>query len=247
MLLLPRIRILLVCPLLLLCACAATQKSTDHLFKIVEFTAPLETQLKVDTGNAVFVQGTYIQGEEINLSKDVSLLVPGAMFIPFPVSIKAGSLPMTRIEGEWKYYCASMSGATATFPGLGSVVANGDCIGLRQSLTSGEYEWVVDNSIHNRSNTIWTKSFDESYKALVSRRMLDKPYQVRELTRIVFDGLAGGQYRFTLEELSGNTKTEKSFVFDRAQTGDTVVGIKGRVFRIIKADNVSMEYAWVKL
>ncbi|MDZ4207177.1 hypothetical protein, partial [Rhodoferax sp.] len=124
--------------------------------------------------------------------------------------------------------------------------ARSDCIGIRQSLADGSYEWVVDNSIHNRSKTIWSKTIDESQTGQFTRKTINEPFRVSEMTRIVYDGASGGQFRFTLQEYSDKLKNEKSFSFDRDLTGDTVVGIKGKVFRIIKADNVNMQYAWVK-
>jgi len=193
----------------------------------------------------MFVSGTYIKSEVLAIASDVSITLPGSFGVPFPVTISAGNLPITRVTGSWKYYCAAEGRATATFPGIGSVVAKNDCIGIRQSLSTGGYEWVVDNSNYNHSTTIWTRKVDPSYKD-ISKSIIDTPFRIRELTRIVFDGTSGGQYRFTLEQISENGKSEKSFSFDRATNGDTIIGIKGKVFRVISSDNVKLQYAWVK-
>ena len=239
-------RLSLLTGCIFIASCGSAPEGSVDPFEVVQFSAPLETTLVVETGNAMFVSGAYIKSQVITLSSDVSILLPGSLGIPFPVTIAAGRLSLTNLAGSWKYFCAPEGRATATFPGLGSVVAKNDCIGIRQSLSDGRFEWVVDNSNHTRSTTIWSRKVDPDYKGLTVSK-LESPFRVRELTRIIFDGVSGGQYRFTLEEISSSGKSEKSFSFDRNTTGETVVGIKGKVFRVISADNIKLQYAWVKL
>ena len=240
-----RISCVLLCALLASCASGPTEKAIDP-FQVTEFKAPLETPLSVETGGAMFVSGTYIKSEKVTLTADLSTFLPGALGIPFPVNIKAGDLPLTSVTAQWKYFCAQEGHATASFPGLGSVVSQDDCIGIRQSLLDGHYEWVVDNSNYNRMTSIWSRNIDPDYPHM-KKSVVDQPFRIRSLTRIVFDGASGGTYKFTLEEITSTQKSEKTFSFDRTPDGGTTIGIKGKVFRVLNADNVKMTYVWVKL
>lgn len=236
---------------LTLAACASGGHSQTDVnpYEEVQFHAPLETPLIATTGSDIFVAGTYIKSETVHLHKEVSLLIPGAMGIPFHVVLQAGPLPMVRIHGEWKYFCAAVEQAQASFPGLGSVVRDGDCIGMRQSMRSGQYEWIVDNSIYNNARTgswIWSRKVAAEFTEF-EKKSSSTPFKARALHRIVYDGMSGGQFRFTLEDITSSQVSSKSFAFDRASQGATVVGIKGKVFRILKADNTQIEYVWEKL
>ena len=232
-----------------LVACVSTppRADTDSLFQKEEFHAPLGAPLTAQTGDAIFVDGTYIEGEVMALSQDVQTILPGSLHIPFPVSIRAGELSLQSIQGGWKYFCAKEGDATASFPGLWSVIAHGDCVGVRQSLTSGKLEWVVDNSNYNLMNTIWLKGTSESDRKLFKHALSGKPFSVRELTRIVYDGYYGQQFHFTYEVWTAPaTRDSKEFVFDYDPSGETEIGIHGKVLRITAVNNVQMTYAWTK-
>ncbi|WP_276230684.1 hypothetical protein [Pseudomonas citronellolis] len=205
------------------------------------------TSLSAETGQDLFVEGAYIKGERIRIAEPVDLMVPGSMLIPFPVHIGAGDLTLSRITPDWKYYCGAAENVAASFPGLGSVIANGDCVGVRiANDASGEKEWVVDNSIHNRMNTIWNKSMSSAQAASLNAEETRAPFDVRSLKRITFDGFYGGQLHFTWQEIDGEFRDAKDFTFDF--TGQpTTVGIKGNVFTVKKAGNLSLEYEWVKI
>jgi hypothetical protein len=223
-------------------------ESMDTLFQKTEFHAPLGTILTAQTGGAAFVEGTFIKGEIVTLSQDMNILLPGGLRIPFPVSIRKGQLQMTSVRGGWKYFCAKDGEATASFPALGSVISSGDCVGVRQSTGNGSLQWVVDNSNYNHSTTIWTRSIAANELSLLNRSTTDEPFSAREMTRIIFDGLYGGQFHFTFEEMTaGSAKRTKEFVFDRGPSGQAIVGIRGKIFRIVDANNIQMAYEWVQI
>lgn len=229
---------------LALTGCAAVPPQSAPL-SLQKFTAQIDVELTAATGGSIFVEGEFIEGELITVSEPVDLMIPGAMFIPFPVHVASGPLVMKRIARGWKYYCGDLSKSTASFPGLETVVAPGDCIGIRLSTVSGEAQWVVDNSIYNRmQNVIWTRNVSpedvEKYKPQKS----GFPFDARSFTRITFDGYYGGQLHFSWSEIEGKERTTQKFVFDFK--GPTLVGIKGKNFEVLKADNVGFTYRWVK-
>ena len=214
-------------------------------YAVRPFSAPLGQALRVETGNALFVSGTYVEGEQIVLTRPVDMMLPGSMFIPFPVRIEAGALTLRHI-GAHKYYCAAEGRATATFPGLGSVISSGDCVGVRVPTRGGEPEWVVDNSKHNRSQTIWPKTMSPDERAQIQVRPSPEPFKVRDMTRIVFDGYHGKELHFKLIESRGQQQESRAFTFDFNGEA-TVVGVRGHQWKVLSAGNLDMRYEWVRI
>lgn len=216
-----------------------------ELFTYREFSAPLGQPLTVNTGDALFVEGRFIEGEAIMVRQPLDLMIPGSMMIPFPVHIEPGRLTMSRVSGGWKYFCAEEGKAAASFPTLGSVLAQGDCVGIRVSSSNGEKQWVVDNSNYNRGwgKTVWTKRMSHDEAERYQPEWAAAPFQVDSLKRIVFDGYYGGQLHFSWEEYAGNSKDSREFVFD-FDGKPTLIGIKGNQLVVNHADNVQLSYEW---
>lgn len=197
-------------PILFIAAGCTAQTGTTTsapVFSQKSITAPIDQSLTVNTGDSIFVEGSYIPGEIIEIPGPVEMTIPGSMRIPFPIRIEAGQLKLSAIDRSWKYYCAEEGMAAASFPCLGSVIAKGDCVGIRISLDGTRKKWVVDNSIHNSGmETIWDRSFsaadDSQYVPIES----SSPFQVQQIRQITFDGYYGGQLHFTWEEIAQNTR-----------------------------------------
>lgn len=91
--------VLLVMTMISGCASDAAYKD---VFTIKTFSAPLRQKLQVPTGDALFVDGAIIEGEVINIASPVEKMIPGSMFIPFPIRIESGLLEMTTVTSRWK-------------------------------------------------------------------------------------------------------------------------------------------------
>ncbi|TDA65561.1 hypothetical protein E0765_04865 [Sulfuricurvum sp. IAE1] len=231
-----------VIALIALTGCAQKQIPAPIAYK--KFNAPLNKHLEAQTGDALFVEGIFREGEVIKIEKRVDELIPGSMFVPFPMYIEPSTLSLTRVDNRWKYYCADESYSGASFPGLGSVVRKGDCVGIRISTDGVQHEWVVDNSIYNRGlNTIWSKNMDNESVKSIKIETVKTPIEIKELKRIIFDGYYGGQLHFTWEQYNGTNKESKEFIFD-FKNEPTIVGIKGNLFTVYKADNIKLVYEW---
>lgn len=226
----------------------AHQLPQESIYSLEKFNAPLGSKLSVETGNSIFVEGEYIKGEHIEISEPIDKMIPGSMMIPFPVHIDPGSLKMTRITPSWKYYCADIDKAAASFPGLGSVIRDGDCVGIRISIDGSDREWVVDNSNYNRGwgTTIYSKNMSQEEIAKYKPNPSKKPFKIKNIKRIVFDGYYGGQVHFSWENISYNKDEEKEFTFDFTNR-PTLVGIKGNQFIVHSVDNVQLVYEWKKI
>ncbi|MBT3193121.1 MAG: hypothetical protein HN341_11255 [Verrucomicrobia bacterium] len=234
--------------LVLLVGCVAQRGPSlgvADFYETKAFTAPLAQELAVDTGDALFVEGRYIQGEYVEVPDPIDMMVPGSMRIPFPVHIDAGKLRLSRIKSGWKYYSAEEGKMAASFPGLGSVLRKGDEVGIRISAKRLKRQWYVDNSNYNGMRTIWTKNLDASESGRYSPHASPVPFKIDRLRRIVFDGYYGNQLHFTWEEVSAGHRESREFTFDFSGK-PTVVGVKGNEFKVISADNVGLRYEWVR-
>lgn len=224
--------------------CVATNTLQTPNYQKIIFSPPAETILNVNTGNDLFVEGAFIPGEVINLDKPIDLMIPGAMFIPFPVHIK-GPLKLARISAEWKYFCGDIGNVAASFPGLGSVIRDGDCVGIRVS-NSNQKQWVVDNSIYNRGRTtVWTLDISDSEARNITTTKIAEPFMVETLRKITFDGFHSKQIHFTWTEIQGNNKNTQKFTFDYMGR-PTKIGVKGYKLEVVEVDNIKLTYKWIK-
>ena len=229
---------------LFLTACA-TQKIVPIEYQFREFNAPFGETLSVETGNDLFVRGEYIEGESITITTQVKKLIPGAMAIPFPIIIEPGELSLRgNTSTKWKYFCGDSDKVAASFPGLGSVIRPGDCVGIRVS--NDKMQWVVDNSNYNNMRTIYTSRIKGSEQKYYAPKSNGQIIKALDFEKIIFEGFYGGQVYFGWERIRGKSKESRQFTFDFDGT-PTLVGIKGQQFRILEVNNVELKYEWVKI
>ncbi|MCR4290220.1 MAG: hypothetical protein NUV86_08165 [Candidatus Scalindua sp.] len=241
-------RTIIIFILLVLLTGCVTNKPMPNLYSIKSYNAPIGKQLAVETGESLFVDGEYIEGEVIIINKKIEKMIPGSMHIPFPITIDKGSLRLTKLSNEWRYYSAEKGKFRATFPGLGSVLREGDTIGIRISHDKTDKEWFVDNSNYNSRyrGTIWTKNLSQEEKSTFIPKPSGYIFEARTLKEIVFDGYYGGQVHFQWKEFVDGHSQQKDFIFDFNGSG-TEVGINGNHFIIHSADNVKLFYEWIKI
>ncbi|PAU81127.1 hypothetical protein CK501_06085 [Halovibrio salipaludis] len=212
---------------------------------VKEFNAPLNEKLEASTGDSILMEGRYIPDEYIDVPQPVDVMIPGAMMIPFPVHVAQGRLELESIKDGWKYYCGDLSDSAASFPGLGSVVSSGDCIGIRIPVGGDSPQWVVDNSNYNGFETIYSRDMDSEEARKYQPKKRSTPFSVQQLTRITFDGYYDGQLHFTLEK-QGDERETREFVFD-FDNEPTPVGFQGKNLEVLEANNLGITYRWVKL
>lgn len=244
--------ITLLTPLVFLAGCVAQPTKTSVIdskqFETIKFSPILGAKLAVETGDEMFVEGDYIPGQLVDITDRVDKFIPGSMLIPFPMSIEAGVIHMNKITSNWKYFCADPSMSAASFPGLGSVVRQGDCVGIRESKDGSRMQWVVDNSKYNRGlNTVYTLNLSPEEQSKYRPSKSTIPFSVKALTTITYDGYYGGQLHFTYESIIGAQVKEQQFIFDYDSASEVLIGIKGKRFTVIQADNITLSYRWEKL
>lgn len=207
------------------------------------FDTPLGEKQVTATGENIVMEGRFIRGKAIKIPAPIERILPGSMFVPFPMNLGRGKLRMTKITAKWEYYCGEPDKVSASFPGLGSVISHGDCVGIRLAKDGGAHQWVVDNSNHNGYQTIWSKGMSdadiEKYKPYETRLTFD----IESLITITFDGFYGGQLHFTWSEQEDDYSDSHDFVFD-FDGEPLTVAIKGSRFKVLSASSSELVYEW---
>lgn len=223
----------------------STSSSFTPQVTIREFDAPLGVVLNSPTGGRLFVQGRYIPGEVITLSQPVDVMIPGSYGIPFPVHIEPGLLTLQKITPIGKYFCAEEGLAGASFPGLGSVIRRGDCVGVLIGRDSDSVRWLVDNSNYNRFRTVWSSTVASPLAESLKPTESSEPFSIQSLTSLSFTGFYGGQVHFTWSDATQTTLNTQNFTFDYKSPGSLKVGMKGYVLEVLSADTLGITYQWL--
>lgn len=205
------------------------------------FATPSGTTLSVTTGEHVFLEGDYAVRDAFVLTTRINSTMPGSMMIPFSFRIEPGDLTFRGSSRDWEYFCAPNDRSAASFPGLGSVVAEGDCIGLRRRLRDGRLEWTVDNSVHNGMTTIWSRGVRDSEMALLREEERQVVTDVAVRRAVYFDGFYSGLLNFTF--VDGDQRREMKFDYDGES--EKLIGMLGKRMLVLGADSVELRYRWI--
>lgn len=216
--------------------CEAKAQETER------FATPSGKTLSVTTGESVFVEGNYALRDTFVLTAEINSTMPGSMMIPFSFRIEPGDLVFRGASREWEYFCAPNDRSAASFPGLGSVVSNGDCVGLRRRLSDNRLEWTVDNSIHNGMTTIWSRRVRDNEMALLREEERQVITDVAVRRAVYFDGFYSGLLNFTF--VDGGQRREMKF--DYGGEGEKLIGMVGKRMLVLGADSVELRYRWVE-
>lgn len=213
-----------------------------------EFEADIGKQMTVNIGDSFFVEGAMADRAAFELKHPIKSVMPGAMAVPFSFSIAPSTLLAQYSRGNELFYCAPMESAAASFPGLGSVIREGDCVGVRQDRSNGDLDWVVDNSHYNHQISVWSRSVSKKERQLLAKTTVPVADENATLTKISFDGYYSELLHFTYRKLEDGDITEREYLFDYPpKQGKAVYGIKGKLFKVIDVNNTSMTYEWVAL
>jgi hypothetical protein len=210
------------------------------------FSTPYDTPLSVTAGERVMVEGQYELHDVAKVSADIKSTMPGSMKIPFSFSIKAGELKPEFETENFEYFCADPAASSASFPGLGVVVDEGDCVGVRRGKKSVALEWFVDNSHHNGARNhavwVWSRRVKPDEEKLISFEKRQVIGDVSLNTVVEFNGYYSGLLNFTVIE-RGQRREMK---FDYGGSGQKLIGMVGKKMTVLSADSVELKYMWVK-
>ena len=215
--------------------------------KDFSFSPPIDKPLVVQTGDHILVSGKAIVVKTLQMSEGISSSMPGAYGVPFNFGIEKTNLVQEFDRGKHRYFCAPPHARSADFPGLGSVVAANDCVGVRVDAGSGKKEWVVDNSQKNGMTSVWSRSVKESDGVSFSEGQERQYGPGMELKVVIFDGYYSNLLHFTLIEYDGSRETHKEFRFDAPGEEPITVGIRGNIFEVLNVSGTEMSYQWKRI
>lgn len=157
----------------------------------------------------------------------------GAMGFPFSFAIDSTLLvPFGKSkDGEWTYYVPADRKFRASHGLLGSVIREGDTVGLRVH-SNGRREWFVDNSNYNGMTTIWSRRLKDSDPRLTPAEIdRDEPSGL-PIDRLFFLGVSNGQARIRAESIDPNGTVRDEFTYPVDNTGEAVIQVKGAEFHL---------------
>lgn len=230
------------------CGSAPPKREPTLNLEYQRFVAPIEENLAVNIGDHIFVEGDIARVPALDISAEIASSMPGAYGVPFSFSIDKTQLTLEFQRGDHEYFCAPESDRAASFPGLGSVVSLGDCVGVRKHQVTGELEWVVDNSEYNGTTTVWTRSVKETDDVTFEETTVDEASQHANLEAISFDGFHSGLLHFTFRKYAKGKSSEETFKFDYPpRRAEPIYGVRGRTFEVVDVSNTQMVYRWVSI
>lgn len=242
--------IISVVPIAYLVGCGSSPPKVPYSApsRINEFEADIGSKMTVNIGDSFFVEGAMADRAAFDLKQPINSMMPGAMAVPFSFSIAPSKLIAKYSRGDELFYCAPMESVSASFPGLGSVIREGDCVGVREERGSGDLDWIVDNSHYNNQITVWSRSVSKDERRLLKKITVPVADKNATLTKISFDGYYSELLHFTFRKLENGDVIEREYIFDYPpKQGKAVYGIKGKLFKVIDVNNTSMTYEWVAL
>ena len=244
----PGVFLCVVTVLLASCGSAPPKTKPDFGIEYERFSAPLGEVLSVNIGDHIFVEGEVARVPVLVMSNGIQSTMPGSYGVPFSFSVNQTDLYLRFERGANQYFCASNSERSASFPGLGSVVSPNDCIGVRRSKSTGQLDWVVDNSIHNGMNTVWSRKVKPGDDVSFDERTMTVNDSRADMDVIYFQGFHSGLLHFEYHEFDDGDSRVQDFKFDfPPKEGDSVYGVRGKVFEVVDVDNTQLKYSWITI
>lgn len=194
---------------------------------------PVGIPVEVTAGQEFYAEAQLEEIPAYRLERTFKSSMAGAMFFPFSFSIDSDLLVRTKktVSG-WEYFVPLDGKFTASHGVLGSVIRDGDTVGLRVN-ASGKMEWFVDNSNYNGYTTIWTRKVKKKDPKLTAITT-----EMTELTggaveRLVYLGLDGdGNARIRHERILRADTVRDEFIFPLNEQGLGMGAVRGAEFSI---------------
>lgn len=153
------------------------------------------------------------------------------MGMPFSFSIDSDLLVLKRSASDgWEYFVPAGQKFSASHGLLGSVIREGDTVGLRIH-SSGRQEWFVDNSQHNGYQTIWSRKIKKKDPAFVKIMTSAVNSSGSNIDRLVYLGATNNLAKIRHEQIRPNGSTTRDeFTFPLNQAGEGAGAVRGAEF-----------------
>lgn len=194
---------------------------------------PVGTPVEVSPGQEFYAETKLEQVPAYRLSEPFKSSMGGAMGLPFGFAIDETVLVRTRVSSSgWEYFVPQNGKFRAYHGLLGSVIADGDTVGLRVHET-GKMEWFVDNPNKNGMPTIWSRKLKKKDPELTRFLTASTEPKDARIERLIYLGFAGeGMVRIRHEVVTPSDIVRDEFTFPVDANGNGVGAVKGAEFTI---------------
>lgn len=191
------------------------------------------TVIEVTPGEPFYTELGMVPVPAFRLSMPFKSSMAGFMGFPFGFAIDSTLLVRTRFRpGDYWTYFVPKDHAFRAYHGLlGSVLSEGDSVGLRIG-KNGEREWYVDNSRRNGQPTLWTRKVKKGDPA-ISLEVDGYEGDGQPAERLIFLGTDGDKIRVREETLTPRNLATDDFVFPMDAKGRGTGAVKGVEFAFV--------------
>lgn len=217
---------------LILCAIIPGGRASALDDQTVKLTrAPIGTPIVVTPGQEFYAQVEAEPTPAYHLQAPFKSTMPGTMGLPFGFAVDADTLVFVyESPSGWDYFIPPNHQYRAWHSLLGSVLRDGDTVGLRVG-PAGQKEWFVDNSRYARQPKLWTRPIAPTDPAL-------KPTEVDFITeqaveRLIYLGLSGrDRAKIRFAKVTARKTRNVDFTFPLDAEGRGVGAVNGAEFTI---------------
>ena len=194
---------------------------------------PIGIPVEVTAGQEFYAQTPTEYVPAYKLEHPFKSSMPGAMGLPFGFAIDSDVLVRTgKTSSGWEYFVPPDNKFRAYHALLGSVIRNGDTVGLRVG-SRGQMEWFVDNSNYNKMSTIWTRPIRPNDPIVTRFNLSVKAPTGESVEKLIYLGLTDTNHvRIRLERISGSGTVRDEFIFPLDKDGNGQGAVAGCEFKI---------------
>jgi len=207
---------------------------------------------EADIGEVIYEEGSYDVIKAFEMSDDIESTMPGSMGFPFGFAIRRTILKPDYQTDTYIYYAAPYEDVLASHTLLGSVIDEGDTVGIRIEKKSGKQQWYVDNSKHNHGSssgsyqTIWHRDKRDDDRVSLKEVEVREYRSLIPFKQITYEGSHDNNLLFIYTALTAKFEKEREYRFKiKSHNQDTIVSLKGNTMRVIAVTDTGIRYSWL--
>lgn len=196
---------------------------------------PVGSVVNVTPGQRFYADFVTESVPAYKLERPFKSSMAGAMGLPFSFAIDSDILIYAgkSRDGRWSYFVPEGRKFRASHGLLGSVIRDGDAVGLRVN-DDGRREWFVDNSVYNGSTTIWSRRVkDKDPRLSLIQTSRSEPVKDSILHRLFYLGTVDNKVRVRHEQISPDGTLRDEYTFPIDADGRALGAVRGAEFAII--------------
>lgn len=222
-----------VCVVLTLLTAAGGNGFAQETRDITPSLAPMGTPIEVTAGQVFYAETPTKTLPAYRLDRPFKSSMAGSMGFPFAFDIDTDLLiSVGQNPSGWEYFVPPDHKFHAYHSILGSVIRGRDTVGIRVG-PQGQMEWFVDNSVYNKSPTIWTRRVKAEDPGLKRIKLASRESAGESVERLIYLGLTdGNRARVRLEKITPRDTVRDEFTFLLDKDGSGKGAVNGVDFTI---------------